>query len=238
MVQTGSERMTESDYQVSTTNVAPAAAATDVSLKWAEGLALGNVAYITEWTAAVSSAADKFTSLTSTDGTTTASRANANGTVTGAIVEAAYFFDAFSLDATDLMNFIITNDGTNAMRDTLFNTEAEKLKYGVMSMAIGQDTSCTPAFAAGAAHVACKTAMIVTVAKSYANAAGVAACQPTIAYGGGICDPDAWAGSVWESMQDARLYPTAVWKPLLTAIATGCDGMSCTYTWDGTTSAA
>lgn len=150
MVQTGSERMTESDYQVSTTNVAPAAAATDVSLKWAEGLALGNVAYITEWTAAVSSAADKFTSLTSTDGTTTASRANANGTVTGAIVEAAYFFDAFSLDATDLMNFIITNDGTNAMRDTLFNTEAEKLKYGVMSMAIGQDTSCTPAFAAGA----------------------------------------------------------------------------------------
>lgn len=224
---------------MSSTNVKAALAATDLALKWAEGLALGNVAYVTEWTAAVGSAADKFTSLTSTDGTTTASRASANGTVTGAIVEAAYFFKAFSLDATDLMNFIITNDGTNAMRDTLFNTEAEKKKYGVMSMAIGQDDGCTPAFGTAAApHKPCDTALIVTVAKAYANAAGVAACQPTIAYGGGICDPDAWAGSVWESMQDARLFPAAVWKPLLTAIAAGCDGMSCTYAWDGSTSAA
>lgn len=222
---------------MNTVNVAAAAAATDVTLKWAEGLALGNVAYITEWTAAFASAADKFTSLTTTDGTTTASRANANGTVTGALVEAAYFFKAFSLDATDLMNFIITNDGTNAMRDTLFNTEAEKLKYGVMSMAVGANDACTPSFPTGGAHVACDTALIVTVAKAYANAAGVAACQPTIAYGGGICDPDAWAGSVWESLQDARLFPAAVWKPLLTAIAAGCDGMSCTYVWDGSVSA-
>lgn len=81
------------------------------AMTWSEGLALGNASYITEWVAAAGTS-NSFTSLTSNNGTTTASRATANGTVTGSIVETAYFFDAFSLDATDFMRLIITNDGS------------------------------------------------------------------------------------------------------------------------------
>lgn len=101
-------------------------------------------------------------------------------------------------------------------------------------MGVGmQATGCTVAHVAGNAHTNCKHAFIVTLAKAYANASTVAACQPTISYGGGICDPDTWAGSVWEQMQDARLFAVATWKPLLTAIASGCSGMACTYDWQG-----
>lgn len=120
-VLSGSARMTSSAKAIGADNVAPASG-TSYALAWAEGLALGNAAFVTEWAAAAGTS-DAFSSLTTPDGTTSASRANANGTVTGALVESAYFFDAYSLDATDLMNFIITNDGAgNQMRDSLWGS--------------------------------------------------------------------------------------------------------------------
>jgi len=44
-------------------------------------------------------------------GTTTASRAKKYGKVEGKLVESAYFYNTYSVDATDMMMFIITNDG-------------------------------------------------------------------------------------------------------------------------------
>jgi len=93
------------------TNFPSAGNGSSAAMTWSEGLALGNASYVTEWVAAAGTDT-AFTSLTSNNGTTTVSRATANGTVTGSIVETAYFFDAFSLDATDFMRLIITNDGT------------------------------------------------------------------------------------------------------------------------------
>jgi len=80
--------------------------------------------------------ADAFSSLTTRgNGTTTASRAAANGTVTGALVEAAYFFSAWSLDATDLMNFLITSDGATHLQSALWKG-SEMLAYKAISMGV------------------------------------------------------------------------------------------------------
>lgn len=80
----------------------------------------------------------------------------------------------------------------------------------------------------------------MTLAGAYANGSGVAACQPTVSYGGGVCDPTTWGGSVWESLQEARASPTGFMGPLLTSIAAGCADMACTFDWDasGATSVA
>lgn len=97
-------------------------------MTWSEGMAAGNNAYTTEWAAAAGTS-NAFTSLTSSNGTTSASRAQANGTVTGSLVESAYFFSAYSIDATDMLNFIIINDGSaNPMRNAIFDN-ANNAKY-------------------------------------------------------------------------------------------------------------
>lgn len=80
-------RINQSNTTMQTMGSAPAWTA----LTWAEGMALGNTEYATEWAASVGTA-NAFSSLTTTNGTTTASRATTNGTVTGTIVESAYFF--------------------------------------------------------------------------------------------------------------------------------------------------
>ena len=41
------------------------------------------------------------------------SRASLNGIVTGKILENAYFIKVWSLDAYDLIRFLITNEGPN-----------------------------------------------------------------------------------------------------------------------------
>lgn len=108
--------------------------ASSIDLKWSEGLALGNQAFLAEWAAAYGTA-DAFSSLTTRgNGTTTASRAAANGTVTGQLVEAAYFFQAWSLDATDLMNFLITSDGATHLREAIWGTD--RLSYKAVSMGV------------------------------------------------------------------------------------------------------
>jgi len=84
---------------------------------WSEGLALGQADYLTEWAAAAGGTGE-FSSLTTPTGTTTASRAGAHGTVTGKILEAAYFYEAYSIDATDMMRLLLVNEGTNALRDS------------------------------------------------------------------------------------------------------------------------
>jgi hypothetical protein len=167
------------------------------ALTWAEGMSAGNTSYLAEWSA-VAGTSDSFTSLTTTNGTTTASRAAANGTVTGTIVESAYFFNSYSLDATDMLNFIITADGDVTMRDSLFAV-AEKDNFTRFSSGLAQQDGCTMATGApSGTPTACATALVITVAAGYTNASGVAACQPTILFGGGICDPDTFAASVFE----------------------------------------
>lgn len=63
-------------------------------MKWKEGLALGSDSYTSEWSTDAT-----FQSLTSNNGSTTASRAAAHGAVTGKITETAYFYDTYSADA-------------------------------------------------------------------------------------------------------------------------------------------
>lgn len=75
--------------------------------------------------------------------------------------------------------------------------------------------------------------MIVSVAEGFTNGSGVAACQPTINYGGGICDPDTWAKSVFEEMQEMRLAGLSTYKPILDSMASNCNGLSCTFDWNG-----
>jgi len=90
---------------------------------WSEGLALGQADYLTEWAAAAGGTGE-FSSLTTPTGTTTASRAGAHGVVTGKILEAAYFFETYSVDATDMMRLILVNDGTNVLRDSFLTKGA------------------------------------------------------------------------------------------------------------------
>jgi len=84
---------------------------------------------------------------------------------------------------------------------------------------------------AASASTACSFILLVTAAEGYTNASGTAVCQPTLTYGGGVCDPDAWAMKVFEEMQAARAGGRSVYQPLMTSIASGCVGMACTFAW-------
>ena len=104
-------------------------------LSWSEGLAMGAENYIDEWRHNPT-----FYSLHATSGSTTMSRATANGIVTGKIVETAFFYQAYSVDATDMMRFIITNDGsTNNLSTALFLPEG---LYTTMGAAYGHKVGC------------------------------------------------------------------------------------------------
>jgi len=53
-----------------------------------------------------------FYGLQAISGSTPMSRANANGITTGKLVETAFYYQSYSIDATDMIRFIITNDGS------------------------------------------------------------------------------------------------------------------------------
>lgn len=216
------------------------AACASCALTWSEGLAAGNADYLAEW-AAAAGGSSAFNSLTTPNGTTTASRAGAHGTVTGRVVEAGYWYDTYSVDATDMMRLLLVNDGltTNAIQLAVL-TGAAKSSYKTMSAGWKAEDGCTMVAtqSGSTASTACKVAFILTAAEGYTNASGVAVCQPTISYGGGVCDPDAWAQKVFEQMQAVRAGGRTYMTPRLTAIASGCTGMSCTYAWGPATGTA
>ena len=89
-------------------------------LNWSEGLSLGSASFVYEW-----SHDPTYYSLNSKSGSTTMSRAKANGIVTGKIVETAFYYKSYSVDVTDMIRFILTNDGgTNNLRDSLIDKES------------------------------------------------------------------------------------------------------------------
>ena len=79
---------------------------------WVEGLALGAADFVNEW-AANHSTDTPIYSLRPPSNSSTMSRASLNGIVTGKILENAYFIKVWSLDAYDLIRFLITNEGPN-----------------------------------------------------------------------------------------------------------------------------
>lgn len=167
------------------------------AVAWSEGLALGSQAFTADW---VSSSG---VSLTTATGTTTASRAGANGTVSGLLTEAAYFFATYTLDPVDLMRFIITNDGSaNKVGDALFSFDvAYKGLYNFIGMSYAVQDGCTMSTTG---PVPCDVVLDVVVAQGYTNASGVAECSTEISYGGGDCDPDAAGQAVFEAINSMR----------------------------------
>jgi hypothetical protein len=120
------------------------------------------------------------------------SRAKANGIVTGKIVETGFFYKAYSIDATDMMRLIITNDGsTNNLNSALFKPGST---YTTMGAAYGHKIGCRMNAKEGKA---CEYVMTVVVAEGYTNNQTVT-CQPDAFYGGGTCDPNSWSASVFE----------------------------------------
>ena len=79
--------------------------------------------------------------LTTQHGSTTFSRAKKYGSYTGKIIESAYFYNTYSIDAIDMMRFIITNDGhANNIRDALFLAPST---YTLMGAAYAVENGCT-----------------------------------------------------------------------------------------------
>lgn len=114
------------------------------------------------------------TSLIAPSGSTTQSRARAEGAYTGLITETGYFFEARSLDSIDLMRFLMVNDGSgNQMRNTLFlkNEGAWAKTYTHMGMAYNIASGCNMT-----SSVSCKVLFTVLVTEGYTNNAGVAEC--------------------------------------------------------------
>jgi len=107
---------------------------------WSEGLALGAESYVTEW-----AGNNTFTSMTTPNGTTTSSRAGANGTVSGSITETAFFYTTYAVDPIDMMRLIISND-TGSLQQAFFGTSAEyKGVYNNMGAAYSSVNGCNMA---------------------------------------------------------------------------------------------
>ena len=68
------------------------------------------------------------------------SRAKQNGIVTGKIVETVFFFKSYSIDATDLLHLILTNDGsTNNLMPALIKPGST---YRSIGSAYGHKVGC------------------------------------------------------------------------------------------------
>lgn len=201
------------------------------AMTWSEGLALGCKNLTDEW-----KANSTFSATTSAAGTTTSSRAALNGTVSGAITETAFFFSAYSIDATDLVRFILTNDGAG---NGLYAAVVDAA-YTTMGASYSGTNGCTMNANEGGSPTACDMIFTITVAHGYTNSGAVAACQPTVTYGGGICDPTAYTASVFEELNNMRTNAASTYAPLLQAVydatwsTTGAPGTVSTVNWDGT----
>lgn len=233
-ITTGLARMQAlEDYKNTPANVDAIPAA----MEWKEGLAAGSAAFTSAW------ATSGGTSLTTDDGTTTASRAAEQGTATGLLTETAYFYTTYTIDPVDLTRLVITNDGSsNYVADALFGVDAVYLgTYTTIGMSIFITDGCTMEVAG---PTACEVAFDVVVAEAYTNAADVPECSTTVSYGGGDCDPDAEGQAVYEAINEMRAQ-MAAWIPLIDLAAAGADlaitcaanNIVCTATYDGTTSA-
>lgn len=92
------------------------------AMTWSEGLASASAEYTDAWKNDTS-----ISTLTTTSGTTTSSRAGSYGTVDGLITESAYFYSTRSVDTMDMMRMLITNDGSSYMAQALFGVSADYL---------------------------------------------------------------------------------------------------------------
>jgi len=173
-------------------------------MTWSEGLALASQSYTAEW--ALDST---FTSMTAPSGSTTTSRARANGTVTGAITESAYFYTTYAVDPIDMVRFIIANDGTSVMKDAFFGVSADYLDtYLYMGASYALTSGCSMD---ATTPTACAMVFDVVVASGYTNNSDVAECTTTVSYGGGDCDPDDAGLALFEAINSMRLA-TATWS--------------------------
>lgn len=197
------------------------------SMTWSEGLALAAASYTAEW-----AQNSTFTSMTTPNGTTTTSRAAANGTVTGAITESAYFYTTYAVDPIDMMRFIIANDGSSVMKDAMFGVDATYLnEYLYMGASYALTSGCSMNTIG---PVACSMVFDVVVASGYTNNSDVAACTTTVSYGGGDCDPDDAGLALYEAINEMRLN-TATWAKWITigdgdALITSSNSLSITAT--------
>jgi hypothetical protein len=174
---------------------------------WSEGLALGADSYTSEWAGDTS-----FTAMTTPSGTTTSSRAAANGTVSGSITETAFFYTTYTIDPLDIMRLIISND-SGSLQSAFFDVTADYLGvYNNMGASYSVENGCSMNVTT---PTACAMVVDIVVTSGYTNASGVATCQPEIEYGGGDCDPDANGQAVYEAINEMRTN-VATWALYLT----------------------
>lgn len=167
------------------------------ALLWAEGLALGANNFATEW-----KSDSAFRTLNAPSGSTTSSRASLSGKVTGLLTETAYFYQTKSVDAVDLMRFLMVNDGAgNQMRNTMFLKQSSgwNKTFTHTGMAYTVESGCNIS-----SVQACWVMFTVMASEGYTNNAGVTECQPVINYGGGICTPTTDSASLYEVLNDFR----------------------------------
>lgn len=135
------------------------------------------------------------------------------------------------------MRFIITNDGgSNVLSSALFATDTV---YTTIGMSYKVDSSCnmdesTP--------TSCSLVFDIVVAESYANASGTTTCGTDVSYGGGECDPNTEAQSVYEAINSMRAQ-TSLWATYIDsassgALISGCTTYQCDadFNEDGSTS--
>jgi hypothetical protein len=92
------------------------------------------------------------------------SRAQSNGIVTGKLVETAFFFKTYSLDATDMIHLILTNDGSfNSLMPALV---ASGSTYTAMGSAYGHKVGCRMNASEGRA---CDVVLSVIAAEGFTN---------------------------------------------------------------------
>lgn len=189
------------------------------AMVWEEGLALGAALFTADW------AVNGGTSLTTSSGTTTASRAATNGAVTGLLTEAAYFYTTYTIDPIDLTRFIITNDGSAThIAEALFSVDsAYKGVYTAMGMSVATTDGCTQSTTGPAS---CDVAFDVVVAQAYATSSGIAECTTTVSYGGGDCDPDDLGKAVYEAINEMRTTMSA-WQKYIDIDAASGNLITC-----------
>lgn len=135
-------------------------------MTWSSGLAAASKSYTDSW-----KGDSGLTSLTTSNGTTTTSRAAAQGTVNGAIVETAFYYTTFAVDSMDMMRLLLANDGaSNVMLDALFNGTT----YTTIGMSYASADGCNMAVKTDSQNATqCSMVFDIVVAAAFTDASTV-----------------------------------------------------------------
>lgn len=155
------------------------------------------------------------------------------------IIESVFEFKAYNLDVVDFLRLLLTNSGDNEkLGAALFGADTEYTQFGASySMTDGCYMMVKNQWTDPPTDTNdCDVVLVVIAADDkFKNKKNVPTCQPSIDFGGGICNPDpsTQTQKFYEALLDMREHAYTSFKPLIKEIRDACASEDGVFAWNG-----